>query len=83
MEEDLKILNVEYLSNHCTVRDSGFLWGKLQENSEEISSVALLSPACFYLFWANEYIMPSYPFDVFPQVCIILSHKVGKKHYLK
>jgi hypothetical protein len=33
MEDDLKILKVEYLSN----------WGKL----EEISSVALLSPACF------------------------------------
>jgi hypothetical protein len=42
MEDDLKILKVEYLSNHCMDRE--FI---LEENSEEISSVALLSPACF------------------------------------
>jgi hypothetical protein len=41
MEDDLKMLNLEYLSNHCCV-----LRGKLKE---EISSVALLSPACYYL----------------------------------
>jgi hypothetical protein len=42
MEDDLKILKVEYLINHCMD-----LRGKLEENSEQILSVALLSPACF------------------------------------
>ena len=27
--------------------DFGVFWGKLEENSEEFSSVALLSPACY------------------------------------
>ena len=45
MEDDLKILKVEYLSNHCM--DCALR--KLEENSEEISSVALLSPACLSL----------------------------------
>ena len=58
MEDNLKILNVEYLSNNCTVRDFGFLWGKLEENSEEISSVALLSPTClcFQINVFNQFI---------------------------
>ena len=43
MEDDLKILKVE---NH----DLWILRENLEENSEEISSVALLSPACIYLF---------------------------------
>ena len=47
MEDDLKILKVEYLNNHCMDRDLWGLRGELEENSEEISSVALLSPACF------------------------------------
>jgi hypothetical protein len=55
MENDLKILNMEYLSNNCTALDFGVLRGKLLENSEEISSVALLSPACLYLFSNNIY----------------------------
>jgi hypothetical protein len=38
-EDDLKILKVE---NH----DLWIIRGKLEENSEEISRVALLSPAC-------------------------------------
>ena len=38
-EDDLQILKVE---NH----DLWIIRGKLEENSEEISSVALLSPAC-------------------------------------
>ena len=46
MEDNLKIVKVEYLRNHCMDCD---LWGKLDENSEEILSVALLSPACFLL----------------------------------
>ena len=50
MEEDLKILIVEYLSNHCMVVTLDFLGGKLEENSEEFSSVALLSPTCLTLF---------------------------------
>ena len=50
MEEDLKILKVEYLSNHCLDHEFWVLTGKLEENSEEITSVALLSPACFILF---------------------------------
>ena len=44
--DDLKILKVEYSSNHCMDRDFLVLRGKLEENQEEISSVALLSPAC-------------------------------------
>ena len=56
MEDDLKILKVEYLSNHSldppqilnlSSRDQT---RKLEETSEEISSVALLSPACFQYF---------------------------------
>ena len=53
MEEDLKVLNIEYLSNQWWYLTQvsnyvifKFLRGKLEENSEEISSVALLSPAC-------------------------------------
>ena len=46
MEHDLKILKVEYLSNHCMDHDLWVLRGKLEENREEISSVALLSTAC-------------------------------------
>ena len=55
MEDDLKILKVEYLSNHSldppqilnlSSRDQT---RKLEETSEEISSVALLSPACFVI----------------------------------
>ena len=42
MEDDLKIGKVEHLSKHSM----DFDW--LEENSEEIPSVALLSPACFY-----------------------------------
>ena len=41
MEDDLKIGKVEHLSKHSM----DFDW--LEENSEEILSVALLSPACF------------------------------------
>jgi hypothetical protein len=41
MEDDLKIGKVEYLSKRSMDFDS------LEENSEEIPSVALLSPACF------------------------------------
>ena len=37
-------MEVEYPSNHCMYHE--FLGGKLEESSEEISSVALLSPAC-------------------------------------
>ena len=48
MEDNLKIVKVEYLRNHCMDCD---LWGKLEENSEEISSVALLSPACLLYFY--------------------------------
>ena len=44
MEDDLKIRKVEYLSKHSM----DFDW--LEENSEEIPSVALLSPACSYIF---------------------------------
>ena len=43
MEDNFKILKVEYLSNHCIKTYEFF---KLEENSEEISNVALLSPAC-------------------------------------
>ena len=60
MEDDVKILNVEYLRNHLLDPTqilnleylSNHWWvlrGKLEEISEEISSVALLSPACYYL----------------------------------
>ena len=44
IEDYLKLnLEVEYLSNHC--RDFN-LW-RLEENSEDILSVALLSSACY------------------------------------
>ena len=49
-EDNLKLLKVEYLSNHCIDRDLWVLRGKLEENPEEILSVALLSPACLYFF---------------------------------
>ena len=51
MEDDLKILKLEYCSNHCMDCDIWVLRGKLEENSEEISSVALLSPACFFFLF--------------------------------
>jgi hypothetical protein len=41
MEDDLNKFKVEYLSNLCIDHE---------DNWEEISSVALLSPACFSLF---------------------------------
>jgi hypothetical protein len=50
MEDDLKILKLDYRSNHCKDCDVWVHRGKLEENSEEISSVALLSSACFYFF---------------------------------
>ena len=46
MEDDLKKVKVEYLSNLCIDHDLWVLRGKIEENWEEISSVALLSPAC-------------------------------------
>jgi hypothetical protein len=49
MEDDLKILKVEYLSNYCMDCDLSVLRGEIEENPEEFSSVALLSPACFFL----------------------------------
>jgi hypothetical protein len=48
MENDLKILKVEYLSNHCINT-----YEKLEKNSKVISSVALLSPAYFTVFYAS------------------------------
>ena len=54
MEDKLQISKMKYLSNHCMDRDLRVLRGNLEENSEknseEISSVALLSPACFPVF---------------------------------
>ena len=44
--DDLKILKVEYSSNNCMDSDFLVFRGKLEENQEEILSVALLSPAC-------------------------------------
>ena len=38
--------NMEYISNNCMDCDIRDLRVKLEENSEEILSVALLSPAC-------------------------------------
>ena len=49
IEEDLKILKVVYFSNPCMDHDFWVLWGKLEENSEEILSVALLNPACYLI----------------------------------
>ena len=78
MEDDLKILEVECLSNHLldltqtlnlglddqTIFQKSSKWRRtsnwsvynltnefLEENSEEISSVALLSPACLSIFF--------------------------------
>ena len=47
MEDNLKIVKVEYFRNHCMDCDLWVLRGKLEESSEEILGVALLSPACF------------------------------------
>ena len=56
MEENLKIVKVEYLGNHCMHHDLWVRRGKLEESSEEILSVALLSPACLYSFFIrNKY----------------------------
>ena len=52
MEENLKI--VEYLSKRCMYHDLWFLRGKLEENSEEFLSVALLSAACFIFLRENN-----------------------------
>ena len=46
MEDVFKISYGEYLSNHSMDCDLWVLRGILEENSEEILSVALLSPAC-------------------------------------
>ena len=55
MEDNLKILKVEYLRNHCM--DLWVLRGKLEENSEEILSLALLSPACLtFCSICNQYV---------------------------
>ena len=53
MEDDLKIAKGEYLHNHCMDHDLWVPRWNLEGNSEEISSVALLSPACywFWLYW--------------------------------
>ena len=48
MEDDLKISKVEYISNYCMDCDL-VLRGEIEENPEEISSVALLSPACYII----------------------------------
>ena len=45
---DLEISKGEYLNNPCMDRDLWVLRGNLEEKSEEILSVALLSPACSY-----------------------------------
>jgi hypothetical protein len=50
MEEDLNILKLEYLSNHCMDHGLWVFRGKFKENYEEILSVALLSPACYFVF---------------------------------
>ena len=55
MEDDLKILKVEYLRNHCMDHDLSVLRGKLEENSEEIWSVALLSPAYYIIILDINY----------------------------
>jgi hypothetical protein len=49
MEDDLKISKVEYISNYCMDCELWVLRGEIEENPEEISSVTLLSPACFTL----------------------------------
>ena len=49
LEDYLQILKVEYLNNSCMERNL-VLRGKLEENSEEISSVALLNSACLLYF---------------------------------
>ena len=46
MENNLRVLKMEYQYNHCMDCDLWVLRGKLEENSEEILSVALLCPAC-------------------------------------
>ena len=48
MENNLKILKVY----HCMDHELWVLRGKLEENSEEILSVVLLSPA--YFFWLSK-----------------------------
>ena len=60
IEDDLKILKVEYFSNHCIDHDLWVLRGTLEGNSEEISSVALLSQACLFSF--NEYRIAVYEY---------------------
>ena len=44
------LLKVEYFSNHCMDCNLWVLSGKLGENPEEILSVALLRPACLWIF---------------------------------
>ena len=46
MEDDLKIAKGEYLHNNCMDHELWVPRGNLEGNSKEISSVALLSPAC-------------------------------------
>ena len=48
IEDDLKLIKLEYLSNHSMDCGLWIIRGILEENSEEISSVALLSPACLF-----------------------------------
>ena len=71
MEDDLKILKVEYLSKQCMFCVLRVLRGKLMENSDEISSVALLSPSCLVPFCSSLFLLfpflflpPTIPFSI-------------------
>ena len=82
MEDDLKILKVEYLSNQCMDCDLQVLRGELEENSEEILSAALLRPACFTFLSAswNKIMLP-----VVSKSCIFpfaFDHKLGWVRFL-
>ena len=98
MEDDLKILEVECLSNHLldltqtlnlglddqTIFQKSSKWRRtsnwsvynltnefLEENSEEISSVALLSPACFVVFLETYFIHFIQTFHEIYQICLL------------
>ena len=81
MEDDLKILNVLYFSNHCLDHDLWVLRGKLEENSDEISSVVLLSPACYlgcfqiniFLFCLANCYLSNLTFDKFHLLSFLLT----------
>ena len=60
----------ENLNNHYMDCDLWVLRGNLEENSEEISSVAMLSPACLFIYFRWCHIKYTYSLIAYILICI-------------